>query len=230
MSENIESNTELVCQIEALLFSSGRTMSVDELARLCRTTEHHVGQAINIIRKNYDLATTSLVLLEEKNTCRLGVKEKFLPLVRSIVAETELSRTVLETLAVVAWRAPVLQSDVITIRTNKAYDHLRELEDAGFIERKKSGRTLLIKLTEKFFKYFELSREMLQKHLGKIKEESSLAEKLELRQRDTKLDTFRNDEHNVQETNSSVQSSLTRLTEVVDKNDEESVEEQEKHP
>ena len=55
---------------------------------------------------------------------------------------------------------------MIHIRTNKAYDHLKELEQLGFISRKKHGRTNLIKLSEKFFKYFDLPEDKLKQHLA----------------------------------------------------------------
>ena len=108
------------------------------------------------------------------------MREKYLPLVQKIVAETELSKTVMETLAVVAWKAPVLQSDIIRIRTNKAYDHLRELEDNGFISRAKHGRTQIIKLTDKFYSYFDMQgKEDVQKQFASFKEASNAIEKMQ---------------------------------------------------
>ena len=62
----------------------------------------------------------------------------------------------METLSVIAWKNPALQSDIIKIRTNKAYKHIGELEEAGFIESIKHGRTKLLKLTKKFYDYFDL--------------------------------------------------------------------------
>ncbi|MFC1774850.1 SMC-Scp complex subunit ScpB [Nanoarchaeota archaeon] len=75
-------------------------------------------------------------------------------------------------LAVIAYKSPILQSDVIKIRTNKAYDHLKLLEDQSFITREKHGRTKLIKITQKFYDYFEISPEELQKKFEekKVKE------------------------------------------------------------
>jgi len=96
------------------------------------------------------------MLIKDGTTWRINVREKFAPIVKKIVSETEFSKTVMETLAVIAWKAPVLQCDVIKIRTNKAYDHISELEEAGFISRIKKGRTQLIRLSEKFFSYFDL--------------------------------------------------------------------------
>ena len=83
-------------------------------------------------------------------------KEKYLALIQNIVTETELDKSLMETLAVIAWKYPILQADVIRLRNNKAYDHLRELEEAGFIAREKKGRTRTIRLTPKFFEYFDL--------------------------------------------------------------------------
>ena len=75
----------------------------------------------------------------------------------------------METLAVIAWKVPVLQSDIISIRTNKAYDHLVELEKSGFISRSKSGRTKLIKLTDRFFNYFDVKNAEAMKEKFKVK-------------------------------------------------------------
>ena len=93
---------------------------------------------------------------------KLTTREEYGNLVRKIVSETELTKSQMETLAVIAFKYPIKQSDLIKIRTNKAYDHLMELEKAGFITRQRYGRSKLIKLTDKFFEYFDLPREKLK--------------------------------------------------------------------
>ena len=80
---------------------------------------------------------------------RVFFKNYFLISIRKIVSETELPKTILETLAVIAWRAPVLQSEVVNLRHNKAYDHISELGDLGFIRKEPQGRSYMINLTEK---------------------------------------------------------------------------------
>lgn len=143
-------------QLEAVLFASGRKMPVDELARLCRTTPSVVQQQMQELKGEYDAKDSSLLLIDEADGWKLTVKEQYAPVVQKIVAETELTRTMIETLAVIAWKAPVLQSNVIRIRTNKAYDHIAALEKSGFISREKHGRSQMIKLTDRFFKYFDV--------------------------------------------------------------------------
>ncbi len=162
-------------QLEAVLFAAGRKMAVDELARLCRTTPAPVQQQLQELKNEYEAKDSSLLLIDEADGWKLTVKEQYAPVVQKIVAETELTRTMIETLAVIAWKAPVLQSSVIRIRTNKAYDHIAALEKSGFISREKHGRSKMIKLTERFFKYFDVKtpEEVKEKFKG-MSEASSI--------------------------------------------------------
>ena len=152
----VEAKNDLKKQLEAVLFAAGRKMAVDELARLCRTVPATVLQQLQELKNEYESKDSSLLLMDESDGWKLTVKEQYTQVVQKIVADTELSRTMIETLAVIAWKAPVLQSNVIKIRTNKAYDHIAVLEKSGFITRERHGRSQMIKLTERFYKYFDV--------------------------------------------------------------------------
>ncbi len=150
-------SSELVKEIEALLFSSGRAMEIAELSELVSRSKKAVLDALNELSEEYNNRNTALVLVSEGECWKLTVKEAYIALVRRIVTETELPKAVLETLAVIAARAPVLQSDIIKIRNNKAYEHIAELADMGFIVKEKFGRSYKLKLSQKFFDYFDIS-------------------------------------------------------------------------
>lgn len=154
--------TSVKSKVEAVLFSTGHRISLDEVSRLCRSRKEDVIAALKELRKEYDDKQSSLMLVEEGELWKFTVRDHFIPMVRKIVTETELTKSVMETLAVIAFKYPILQSDLIKIRTNKAYDHLAELEASGYISRQKHGRTNLIKLTDKFFRYFDLTEEKLK--------------------------------------------------------------------
>ncbi|MBI2140848.1 SMC-Scp complex subunit ScpB [Candidatus Woesearchaeota archaeon] len=168
MAETEAKQQDLRKQLEAVLFAAGRKMPAEELARLCRTTAVVVLQQLQQLKSEYESKDSSLLLIDEADGWKLTVREQYAPVVQKIVAETELTRTMIETLAVIAWKAPVLQSNVIRIRTNKAYDHLAALEKSGFITREKHGRSKMIKLTERFFKYFDVKtgQEVKEKFKG----------------------------------------------------------------
>jgi segregation and condensation protein B len=144
--------------IEALMFASGRLMSLDALLNLTGASNKQVIiKNIEKLKKEYEERNSPLMIVEEKDGWKLTVREQYLSLVRKIVSETELPKTILESLAVIAWKAPVLQSEIIDIRHNKAYDHIAELEELGFINKEKKGRSYVLKLAEKFYEYFDVS-------------------------------------------------------------------------
>src|SRR3990167_410343 len=163
-------------KVEAILFSTGHRISLDEISKLSRSMKDDVLDALKELQKEYDEKQSSLMLVEEGDYWKFTVRDHFIPIVRKIVTETELTKSVLETLAVIAFKYPILQSDLIKIRTNKAYDHLSELEKSGYISRKKKGRTNLILLTDKFFEYFDLAPDKLKE---KFRDFDSIARAIE---------------------------------------------------
>jgi len=154
--------SSLKYKLEALLFSSARSMAIDELSRLTKAPPDQVEEQLKQLKKDYEQRDSSITFIEEAGKVKLNIKPEHVPIIQQIVTETELSKTLMETLAVIAFKYPIKQSDLIKMRTNKAYDHLRELEDIGYIIRQRYGRTKLIKLTSKFFEYFDLPPEKLK--------------------------------------------------------------------
>ena len=88
---------------------------------------------------------------------------------------SEFNKQIQKTLAIIAYKNPALQSDIIHIRGNKAYDHISFLKEQNLITTEKHSRTKLLKLTTEFYDYFDISEEDLKTKLDKIK----LDEKLE---------------------------------------------------
>ena len=159
---------ELKHKLEALLFSSGRAMNVEELSKILRLKDNAmISDSARELMKDYNDRKTSLMMVEESESWKITTREKFQPIVKKIVAQTEMSRTLIETLAVIAYKAPVTQSKIIDIRTNKAYDHIRELERLGFITSNKHSRTKMLRLSQKFFDYFDIDQSKLKERLGK---------------------------------------------------------------
>jgi len=60
----------------------------------------------------------------------------------------------MKTLALIAYKQPIIQATVVKYRNNKAYDHLKLLLDEGFIKKEPRGRTFTLTTTTKFIEYF----------------------------------------------------------------------------
>ncbi len=146
---------DLTNKIETLLFSAARLITIEEIEEVVGIRDKEsIKNAVKELQERHK--DTSLTILEEKGGYRLTIKEKYMNIVSKVVEETELNKAVMETLAVIAWKAPVIQSEIIKIRSNKAYDHVAELKDAEFITKEKAGRSYKIKLAPKFFEYFDI--------------------------------------------------------------------------
>jgi segregation and condensation protein B len=163
--------SELKNRLESILFSSGKPMQTEELSRITKERDMaRIQNALLELKKDLEDKKSSIMLIQDGSEWKLTIREQYIPFVRKVVTTTELPKTILETLAIVAYKSPAIQSQIIKIRTNKAYRHLDFLEEKGYITREKKGRSKLIKLTQKFFEYFDLPPEKLKEKFAGFKE------------------------------------------------------------
>lgn len=143
-------------KVEAILFALAREVKAEDLSRLCSISISDAEKAVQELIGDYENSSGSLRVVPRENGWKMSVKDEFMPLVSGIIKETELDKGLMETLAVIAWKYPITQAEVIKLRHSKAYEHLKQLMEMGFIAKEKSGRTYKIKLGQKFFEYFDL--------------------------------------------------------------------------
>ena len=155
-------------KVEAVLFTTGRFLNLEEIGRLCGIGSPGViKQMLDELKDEYGKRETDLEMVrDEKNRWKLNIKKEYLYLTEKLLSDAELDRPTQETLAMVAYRQPAVQSDVINYRGNKAYDHIRKLKEEGFVLSEKFGRTKLLKLTQKFYDYFDVVEDELKEKLA----------------------------------------------------------------
>ena len=73
------------------------------------------------------------------------------------LAPSELEAPLIRTLAIIAYKQPIRQCDLVEIRGNKSYDHVKELEKRGMINAARQGRTKVLTTTRAFADYFGLA-------------------------------------------------------------------------
>ncbi|MBW3010660.1 SMC-Scp complex subunit ScpB [Candidatus Woesearchaeota archaeon] len=150
---------DLKNQVEAVLFAVGKRIEASEIARICRAPINQITEALKELENEYNSKDSALMITSSDSYWKINVREKYLPICRDLISETDLDVQTMETLAIIAYSQPCIQSDVIKKRTAKAYDHIKELVDMGFITKEPKGRSRLLKVTQKFFDYFDISRE-----------------------------------------------------------------------
>jgi len=156
-------------RIEAVLFTVGRAITFEELASLCNLgSVGAVRVALNELAEDYEKRETSLKLTVDNNVASLNIKKDYMYLTTKLLNDSELDKATQETLALIAYKKPALQSDMIKMRGNGAYDHIKKLKELEFVISEKKGRTRLLKLTPKFFDYFDVVEDKLQQKFGEI--------------------------------------------------------------
>lgn len=146
MSENLKE------KIEALLFAT-QGMTTDQICNKIKNDKKAVEQALEELEQEYNSRPSAFIVTRQGDIWKLTVKSAHVSLVKDLIP-SEFPKSILETLAVIAWKNPALQSFVIKLRGNKAYDHIKFLENKELIKLKKKGRTNELVLTNKFFEYF----------------------------------------------------------------------------
>lgn len=158
---------DVINRVEAILFTIGRFISLEELAKLCDISSVEiVKENLEKLREELHKREGAIELIEQGNKWKLNIRKEYLYLTENLLTDCELEKPVQETLAVIAYKSPVLQSEVIKIRGNGAYGHIEVLKELDFIISEKFGRTRLLKVTQRFYDYFDVVEDQLKSKLG----------------------------------------------------------------
>ncbi len=140
--------------IEAALFVAGDGVNIRSLAKIVNIPEKNVIDTLRSLMEEYNIRETGLEIVEtgEKRYV-MQVKPRYSDVV-SRLAPGEIKSPVLRTLSMVAYHQPIAQSELVDIRGNSAYEHIRELKDRGLVKAAPHGRTKILQTTTLFAEYF----------------------------------------------------------------------------
>ena len=151
------STPSLASRIEAILYLKGRPIGLKELAELARDEPDQVRGALATLTTSYDQRDTALEVVEQSGRYCLQLRPDLADLVKNMLP-VNLSTATLRTLATIALKKRILQSDLVDLRGSGAYDHIKELLAQDFIERRRQseGRSYWLTLSEKFHRTFSV--------------------------------------------------------------------------
>ena len=148
---------QLKARIEAVLFTTAKALSIDEIAEILSITEvEKVEEAMLELIMDYSSRPGALEI-DDENGYILQLKEEHMDIVEKL-CPVELKPPVLKTLAVIALKQPIRQTELKELRGSTSYEHIPELLEKGLISRTKdkNGRSYKLKTTQKFAEYFKI--------------------------------------------------------------------------
>ena len=142
--------------VEAALFAAGKPVKVDELAGLLGTRSmEYVEKLVEYLTLEYEERGSSIEVVRVlDDSFAMQLKSDIYDRVQDYSPRSELSPAVLKTLALVAYKQPVKQSEIANIIGTQVYEYVRKLVDRKFIYAYASGRTKILKTTKEFAQYF----------------------------------------------------------------------------
>lgn len=152
----------LPARLEAILYLKGRPVPLAELAAIAGIEREEAELALITLMADYAHRDTALEIRQEGQSFSLQLRETLGDLVQSLLP-VDLSTAALRTLATIALKKRILQSELVDLRGSGAYDHIRELLAQDFIERRRQsdGRSYWLSLSEKFHRTFSVQGDEL---------------------------------------------------------------------
>lgn len=157
--KNLEKLTNI---IESILFVSGTQVAITDIAEKLEVSDKEIKDAIAILKEKYskDSGIQLLTFNKKIQFCSNPNYAEQVSGVLNPIKERELSKSMLEVAAIIAYKQPVTRIDLEEIRGNSEYA-VQKLLELGVIEpvgRKDAvGKPVLFGTTDEFLKRFQIS-------------------------------------------------------------------------
>jgi segregation and condensation protein B len=152
----------LVDSVFALLFAAASPASSPDIAQALAVTEGQVEQALEILERNLR-ESGALMLVKIAGGWQLCTKPEFSEAIGAFLKpqQTKLSRSLMEVLAIVAYRQPITIAEVDAIRGVQSDYGIRQLLDRRLIQERGRkhvpGRPVIYGTTQQFLHQFNLN-------------------------------------------------------------------------
>ena len=160
---------KLSTKIEAIIYIKGRPLSIEEIyshlhekdgevRKISESDRELIEDGIIELMNDYAHRDSALEIVETEAGYSLQLKKDYEYLLRELVP-AELGKGALRTLAAVAIKNPILQTELIELRGSSAYQQVAELVNLGFVRKREQadGRSYWLEVTNKFHQYFEIN-------------------------------------------------------------------------
>ena len=172
LSQYAEPTEESV--VEAVLFASDEPLTPNRLAEIVGISVKHIREHINDLNDKYQGNNNAFRIEEIAGGYQLLTLSSYNPWLKKLLrarSDSKLSPASLETLAIIAYKQPVIRADIEAIRGVAVGEIVRSLMFKGMVKivgrAEVLGRPMLYGTTKKFLEVFGLNT---LKDLPKIEE------------------------------------------------------------
>lgn len=149
--------------IEALLYAAEKPLSAKEICTvLPDTKESEIKEALDVLRNEYESLERSFTLREVANGYQFRSRSEYAPYIMRMLQKSpsRLSKASMETLAIIAYKQPILRHEIERFRGVDVGGILRTLLEKGLIKimgrKDLPGRPLIYGTSKRFLEVFDL--------------------------------------------------------------------------
>ncbi len=154
---------EIKSIIESLLFTWGDPLELKDITSILEIGEKEVKDILEEMIDDFDYNRRGLKIIKIKDTYQLGTRSEHFEWLKKLSnprMTKNLSNAAIETLSIIAYRQPIIKSDIEIIRGVRCDKAIETLVERGLIEEKgrleRTGRPILYGTTNEFLRYFGL--------------------------------------------------------------------------
>ena len=155
---------EAKAAIEALLFTMGRSVSVEELAGVLEIDKDTVVKIVHCMMDEYAVRNRGIRIIELDDAFQMCTKPEMYDYIIRLTHQPKkhvLTDVMLETLSIIAYKQPITRGEIEELRGVNTSYILNALQEKGLITeagRKEAlGRPILYATSEEFLRHFGLS-------------------------------------------------------------------------
>jgi segregation and condensation protein B len=155
----LASMSQTATTIEAILYLKAQPLTIAELAEYAGCSRDVAQEGLMELMADYAHRDSALEVVETPSGYSLQLRESFQDLVHRLIP-ADLGVGALRTLAAIALRGPMTQTDLVELRGSNAYQHVQELVELGFVRKRrhKESRSFWLQVTDKFHQYFQVNQ------------------------------------------------------------------------
>ena len=148
----------LSSQIEAILYLKGKALDLAFIAECAGCDRDAAETAMMELMDDYAHRDSALEVVETPNGYTLQLRASFQALIDKMIP-AEIGTGALRTLAAIAIKGSISQTDLVELRGSGAYQHVQELVEVGFVRKRRQtgSRSSLLQVTDKFHRTYELN-------------------------------------------------------------------------
>lgn len=158
-------NRELKSIIEALLFTWGDPLEIKDIALILEKNEKELSKLMQEMINDFDYNMRGLKIIKTNDSYQLGTRPEHFDWIKKLSNSKNtrnLSNAALETLSIIAYRQPIIKSDIEAIRGVRCDKSIETLVDKGLIAEfgrmERVGRPILYGTTDVFLRSFGLEK------------------------------------------------------------------------